>query len=56
MKFYINAVKSWAPGIENGLDSIINEKISPKIEFTDPLFRRRFSQITKSLIGLYHLT
>ena len=54
MKFYINAVKSWAPGIENGLDSIVNEKISPKIEFTDPLFRRRFSQITKMTIQVVH--
>ena len=54
MKFYINTVKAWAPGIENGLDSIKNEKLSPKIEFTDAMFRRRFSQLTKMTIQVVH--
>lgn len=54
MKFYIESVKAWAPGIENGLDAIENVKVSPKIEFTDPLFRRRFSQITKMTIQVIH--
>ena len=54
MKFYINTVKAWAPGIENGLGSIKNEKLSPKIEFTDAMFRRRFSQLTKMTIQVVH--
>ena len=54
MKFYIGSTKAWAPGIENGLDAIQNEKLSPKIEFTDPLFRRRFSQITKMTVQVVH--
>ena len=54
MKFYISTVKAWAPGIENGLNEIKNEKLSPKIEFTDPLFRRRFSQLTKMTIQVVH--
>lgn len=54
MRFYISNTKAWAPGIENGLDSITNEKLSPKIEFTDPMFRRRFSQITKMTIQVVH--
>lgn len=54
MKFYVSSTKAWAPGIENGLDAIQNEKVSPKIEFTDPLFRRRFSQITKMTVQVVH--
>lgn len=54
MRFYISNTKAWAPGIENGLDSIANERLSPKIEFTDPMFRRRFSQITKMTIQVVH--
>lgn len=54
MKFYVRSTKAWAPGIENGIDAIQNEKASPKIEFTDPLFRRRFSQITKMTVQVVH--
>lgn len=54
MKFYISNVHAWAPEIEHGLNSIKNENTSPKIEFTDPLFRRRFSQITKMTIQVLY--
>lgn len=63
MKFYIDNLCAWAPGIadrdewklwSHGDIEIKNEKISPKIEFTDPLFRRRFSQITKMTIQVVY--
>lgn len=63
MKFYISNLNSWAPGAttkaqwlqwKDGSLEIQNEKISPKIEFTDPLFRRRFSQITKMTVQVVH--
>ena len=63
MKFYVSCMSPWAPGVVSpeewnqwkiGNLEIANEKISPKIEFTDPLFRRRFSQITKMTVQVVH--
>lgn len=63
MKFYVSNLNPWAPGVvtkdewqqwKNGSLEIQREKLSPKIEFTDPLFRRRFSQITKMTVQVVH--
>ncbi len=63
MKFYVSCISPWAPGVispedwnqwKKGSLDITNEKISPKIEFTDSLFRRRFSQITKMTVQVVH--
>lgn len=60
---YINNVHPWAPGLESKEDwlawkqnekQIIHEKKSPKLEFTEPLFRRRLSQISKMTIQVVH--
>lgn len=63
MKFAVSHVKAWAPGIDsreewlqwkNGSRQIQNEKTSPKLEFADPLFKRRLSQITRMTIQTIH--
>lgn len=63
MKFYARSLKAWAPGVttaeewlkwSRGELTILNEKLSPKLEFTDAMFRRRFSQITKMTIQVIH--
>lgn len=62
--FYISAVTAWAPGLAddetawqnwaNGNAQIEQIKDSPKLEYTDPLFRRRLSQITKMTVQVVH--
>lgn len=63
MKLYVSNIKAWAPNVtsadewnewKSGAREILNEKDSPKIEFTDPLFRRRFSQLTKMTVQVVH--
>jgi hypothetical protein len=42
--------KSWAQGEKN----ILLEKKSPELSFTDPMFRRRLSQISRMTIQVLH--
>ena len=61
---YISNITAWAPGI--GSDNTLwnewaNDNVSieltnesPKLEYTDPLFRRRLSQITKMTVHVIH--
>ena len=61
---YISSITKWAPGLaddENlwqswltGDVQIEQIKESPKLEYTDPLFRRRLSQITKMTVHVIH--
>lgn len=61
---FISDVTAWAPGIGDDLQkwnewkegkiSIEQTKESPKLEYTDPLFRRRLSQITKMTVHVVH--
>ncbi len=61
---FISDVTAWAPGIGDDLQkwnewkegkiSIEQAKESPKLEYTDPLFRRRLSQITKMTVHVVH--
>ncbi len=63
-EIYISGISKWAPGLaddENlwnswlaGDAQIEQIKESPKLEYTDPLFRRRLSQITKMTIHVVH--
>lgn len=63
-KFYISNVTAWAPGLTDDIsawkewenDNAVIEQIkeSPKLEYTDPLFRRRLSQITKMTVHVVH--
>lgn len=62
--FYLSNMTAWAPGLAddteawknwaNGNAQIEQIKQSPKIEYTDPLFRRRLSQITKMTVHVVH--
>ena len=62
--FYLSDVTAWAPGLgdnktawENWANDnvqIEQTKESPKLEYTDPLFRRRLSQITKMTVQVIH--
>lgn len=61
---YISNIVAWAPGLasdkalwtewanNNAAIELTNE--SPKLEYTDPLFRRRLSQITKMTVHVIH--
>ncbi len=63
---YISDISKWAPGLadDEGLwqkwargdaqTKIEQIKESPKLEYTDPLFRRRLSQITKMTVHVIH--
>lgn len=62
--FYVSDMTAWAPGLgddeklwqdwaENKIQ-IEQIKESPKLEYTDPLFRRRLSQITKMTVHVIH--
>ena len=61
---YISGIAKWAPGLAddetlwqawlNGNAQIEQIKDSPKLEYTDPLFRRRLSQITKMTVHVIH--
>ena len=63
-KFYISNITAWAPGLADDStawknwanDKAVIEQIkdSPKLEYTDPLFRRRLSQITKMTVQVVH--
>lgn len=63
-EIYISNIAKWAPGLaddENawqawldGNTAIEQSKESPKLEYTDPLFRRRLSQITKMTVHVVH--
>lgn len=54
----------WAPGLENdpekwkkwlaGAADIEKSKAAPKLEYTDPLFRRRLSQVSKMTVHVIH--
>jgi len=60
---YITRLCAWAPGIENsgeweqwaqGKREIVSTMQAPAIAFTDSLFRRRLSQISKMTIQVIH--
>ena len=64
---YISRFSAWAPGMENsrgnspeweewamGKREISSGSESPDISFTDPMFRRRLSQISKMTIQVVH--
>ena len=63
-EIYISGISKWAPGLADdealwqawlkGSAQIEQIKDSPKLEYTDPLFRRRLSQITKMTIHVVH--
>lgn len=62
-EIFVSDVCVWAPGIETeeelklwkeGKNQILEQKLLPKIEFTDPLFRRRLSQISRMTIQVVH--
>lgn len=46
-KLYISNIHTWKPSPEN-------PKEKPKLEFADPLFKRRLSQITRMTIQVVH--
>jgi len=62
--FYLSSVSAWAPGLgddeklwkEWADENIQIEQIkeSPKLEYTDAMFRRRLSQITKMTVHVVH--
>ncbi len=62
--FFISNINAWAPGLgddeklwqdwASGNAQIEQIKESPKLEYTDPLFRRRLSQITKMTVHVMH--
>lgn len=61
--FFISKPFLVAPGLEtdedwlswsNGSKEILNEKTSPSLSYTDPLFRRRLSQLSKMTIEAVH--
>lgn len=61
---YFSDITVWAPGLAsddelwqewaNDVIPIEQIKESPKLEYTDPLFRRRLSQITKMTVHVIH--
>jgi len=60
---YIARVSAWAPGIEDsggwdewarGGRDIVSGTQGPAIAFTDPLFRRRLSQISRMTVQVVH--
>lgn len=63
-KLYLSNINAWAPGLaENkedwalwlkGEKQINQVKEAPKLEYTDPLFRRRLSQITRMTVQVVH--
>lgn len=62
--FYLSDLTAWAPSLgddtnewqnwANDNAQIEQIKESPKLEYTDPLFRRRLSQITKMTVQVVH--
>ena len=65
-ELYISDISKWAPGLADDENlwqkwargdaqtKIEQIKESPKLEYTDPLFRRRLSQITKMTVHVIH--
>ena len=62
-ELYITRFSAWAPGVENreewddwalGKQSISPGTRGPEISFTEPMFRRRLSQISKMTIQVIH--
>jgi hypothetical protein len=65
-EIYISGITKWAPGLADdeslwqswargdAQTKIEQIKESPKLEYTDPLFRRRLSQITKMTVHVIH--
>ena len=62
-EIYISRLSAWAPGISsndewtewaNGKKEIVCGDKGPEITFTDPIFRRRLSQISKMTIQVIH--
>ena len=61
---YFSDITTWAPGLQsdselwqewaNDVIPINQSKEVPKLEYTDPLFRRRLSQITKMTVHVIH--
>lgn len=61
---YFSDVTAWAPSLGSDAElwqewasnviPIAQTKESPKLEYTDPLFRRRLSQITKMTVHVIH--
>ncbi len=63
---YLSHISPWAPGLLDNIENwqkwakgessvqIEQTKDSPKLEYTDPLFRRRLSQISKMTIHTIH--
>lgn len=61
---YVSNMTAWAPGLTDdknawedwasGKIQIEKIKESPKLEYTDPLFRRRLSQISKMTVQVVH--
>ncbi len=61
---FISKPVMWAPGLENdpekwsewltGAADIEKSKAAPKLEYTDPMFRRRLSQVSKMTVHVIH--
>ena len=61
---FISKPVMWAPGLEDdpekwekwltGAAEIEKSKAAPKLEYTDPMFRRRLSQISKMTVHVIH--
>jgi len=60
---YISRLCAWAPGVENsgewerwarGEREIVSDTRAPAIAFTDAMFRRRLSQISKMTVQVVH--
>ena len=61
---FISKPVMWAPGLEadpekwekwlTGAAEIEKSKAAPKLEYTDPMFRRRLSQISKMTVHVVH--
>ena len=61
--FFISEPSLFAPGLEsvndwilwaNNKKEILQEKISPSLSYTDSLFRRRLSQLSKMTVEVVH--
>lgn len=58
---FVSKPVMWAPGVEEnsekwlkGEEMIEKSTSAPKLEYTDPLFRRRLSQISKMTVHVVH--
>ena len=63
-KLYLSNISPWAPGLTENIEDwklwakgekeIDISKDAPKLEYTDPLFRRRLSQISRMTVQVVH--